>query len=112
MSIYRRVLAYYRPFLPQAPFDARAERLQSRVSQPSSLLLILGVDQHVYGLGERFGPLVQNGQRVDIWNADGGTASEQAYKNVPFYLTDAGYGVFVNHPGHVSFERRPSPYSL
>ena len=66
--------------------------------------LDLGVDDHVYGLGERFGPLVKNGQSVDIWNADGGTASEQAYKNVPFYLTDAGYGVFVNHPGHVSFE--------
>jgi alpha-D-xyloside xylohydrolase len=66
--------------------------------------LELGVDHHVYGLGERFGPLVKNGQTVDIWNADGGTASEQAYKNVPFFLTDAGYGVFVNHPGHVSFE--------
>jgi alpha-D-xyloside xylohydrolase len=66
--------------------------------------LDLGVDHHVYGLGERFGPLVKNGQSVDIWNADGGTASEQAYKNVPFHLTDAGYGVFVNHPGHVSYE--------
>ncbi|MGH3415898.1 MAG: alpha-xylosidase, partial [Actinocrinis sp.] len=58
----------------------------------------------VYGLGERFGPLVRNGQSLDIWNADGGTASEQAYKNVPFFLTNAGYGVFVNHPGRVSFE--------
>jgi alpha-D-xyloside xylohydrolase len=66
--------------------------------------LDLGVGHHVYGLGERFGPLVKNGQTVDIWNADGGTASEQAYKNVPFYLTDAGYGVFVDHPGHVSYE--------
>ncbi|MBD2899247.1 Alpha-xylosidase [Actinomadura sp. RB99] len=66
--------------------------------------LDLGVDHFVYGLGERFGPLVKNGQSVDIWNADGGTASEQAYKNVPFYLTNAGYGVFVDHPGHVSFE--------
>jgi alpha-D-xyloside xylohydrolase len=66
--------------------------------------LDLGVGVHVYGLGERFGPLVRNGQVVDIWNADGGTASEQAYKNVPFYLTDGGYGVFVDHPGKVSFE--------
>jgi alpha-D-xyloside xylohydrolase len=66
--------------------------------------LCLGVGEVVYGLGERFGPLVRNGQVVDIWNADGGTSSEQAYKNVPFYLTNAGYGVFVNHPGHVSFE--------
>ena len=66
--------------------------------------LSLGVGEHVYGLGERFGPLVKNGQSVDIWNADGGTASQQAYKNVPFYLTDAGYGVFVAHPEEVSFE--------
>ena len=66
--------------------------------------LNLTVGTSVYGLGERFGPLVKNGQVVDIWNADGGTATEQAYKNVPFYLTDAGYGVFVDHPGRVSFE--------
>ncbi|MFD7135435.1 alpha-xylosidase [Streptomyces sp. NPDC059894] len=66
--------------------------------------LTLGVGTNVYGLGERFGPLTRGGQVVDIWNADGGTATEQAYKNVPFYLTDAGYGVFVDHPGKVSFE--------
>jgi alpha-D-xyloside xylohydrolase len=66
--------------------------------------LDLGVGEHVYGLGERFGPFVKNGQSVDIWNADAGTSSEQAYKNVPFYVTDRGYGVFVNDPGRVSFE--------
>jgi alpha-D-xyloside xylohydrolase len=66
--------------------------------------LDLGVGTQVFGLGERFGPLVKNGQTVEIWNADGGTSSEQSYKSVPFYLTDAGYGVFVNEPGHVSFE--------
>ncbi|MFI1197410.1 alpha-xylosidase [Micromonospora sp. NPDC020750] len=66
--------------------------------------LALSVGETVYGLGERFGPFVKNGQTVDIWNADGGTASEQAYKNVPFYLSSAGYGVFVDHPEHVSFE--------
>ncbi|AVH60749.1 MULTISPECIES: alpha-xylosidase [Streptomyces] len=66
--------------------------------------LSLGVGELVYGLGERFTPFVKNGQTVDIWQADGGTASEQAYKNVPFHLTNRGYGVFVNHPGKVSYE--------
>jgi alpha-D-xyloside xylohydrolase len=66
--------------------------------------LELGIEEHLYGLGERFGAFVKNGQRVDIWNADGGTASELAYKNVAFHLSDAGYGVFVNHPGPVSYE--------
>ena len=66
--------------------------------------LDLAVGETVYGLGERFTPFVKNGQTVDMWNADGGTCSEQAYKNVPFYLTSGGYGVFVNHPEDVSFE--------
>lgn len=66
--------------------------------------LDLGVGECVYGLGERFTAFVKNGQVIDIWNRDGGTSSEQAYKNVPFYLTNRGYGVFVNHPECVSFE--------
>ncbi|MCR5763806.1 MAG: alpha-xylosidase [Treponema sp.] len=66
--------------------------------------LMLDVGEHVYGLGERFTPYVKNGQNVDCWNEDGGTASEISYKNIPFYMTDRNYGVFVNHPGKVSFE--------
>jgi alpha-D-xyloside xylohydrolase len=66
--------------------------------------LSLAAGETVYGLGERFGPLVKNGQTVDLWNEDAGTDSEIAYKNVPFYLTRRGYGVLVNHPGRVSFE--------
>jgi len=66
--------------------------------------LNLGVGEYVYGLGERFTSFIKNGQSIDIWNADGGTSSEQAYKNVPFYLTNKGYGVFVNDTGRVAFE--------
>ena len=66
--------------------------------------LSLGVGECVYGLGERFTAFVKNGQVVDMWNEDGGTSSEQAYKNIPFYLTNRGYGIFVNHPEKVSFE--------
>ena len=66
--------------------------------------LSLDVGELIYGLGERFGPLVKNGQTVDVWNSDGGTSSEQSYKNIPFYLSNRGYGVLVNDAGHVSFE--------
>jgi alpha-D-xyloside xylohydrolase len=66
--------------------------------------LDLGVGERLYGLGERFGPFVKNGQTVDIWNEDGGSSSELAYKNIPFYLSSKGYGVFVNHSGKVSLE--------
>lgn len=69
-----------------------------------AIQLHLSVGEDVYGLGERFGAYVKNGQSVDIWNEDGGTASEQGYKDIPFYMTSNGYGVLVNNRGHVSFE--------
>ncbi len=66
--------------------------------------LNLGVGECVYGLGERFTAFVKNGQVVENVNKDGGTACEQAYKSVPFYMTNRGYGVLVNSAGPVSFE--------
>ncbi len=66
--------------------------------------LNLGVGECVYGMGERFTSFVKNGQVVEIWNEDGGTSSEQAYKSIPFYMTNRGYGVFINHPERISLE--------
>lgn len=66
--------------------------------------LTLGVGECVYGLGERFTAFVKNGQVLDNTNKDGGTACEQAYKSVPFYMTNRGYGVLVNEAGPLSFE--------
>ena len=66
--------------------------------------LDISIGELFYGLGERFSPFVKNGQSVDMWNEDGGTASELAYKNIPFCLSNRGYGIFVNNPGCASFE--------
>ena len=66
--------------------------------------LLLDVGEYIYGMGERYTNFVKNGQTVEIWNEDGGTSSEQTYKNVPFYISNKGYGVFVANPGDVHFE--------
>lgn len=66
--------------------------------------LSITVGENIYGLGERFTAFIKNGQTVDVWNEDGGTCSEQSYKNIPFYISNKGYGVFVNHPEKVSYE--------
>ena len=39
-----------------------------------------------------------------MWNEDGGTSSQVSYKSVPFYMTNEGYGIFVDHTTPVSFE--------
>ncbi len=66
--------------------------------------LTMGVGELIYGLGERFTAFTKNGQSVAIWNEDGGTSTYQSYKNIPFYISNNGYGVFVNHPEKVEFE--------
>ncbi|TFY51576.1 hypothetical protein EVJ58_g10493 [Rhodofomes roseus] len=79
------------------------ERVPDNVRYTSSELN-LSPGELIYGMGEQFGAFVKNGQSVSIWNQDGGTSSEQAYKCVPFYMTNRNYGVFINHPGEVEIE--------
>ncbi|MBP2099614.1 alpha-xylosidase [Enterococcus rivorum] len=90
--------------LTESPFGAQGEINHVDGTHYMREQLALGVDEQIYGLGERFTPFIKNGQTVDSWNEDGGTGSEQAYKNIPFYMSSNGYGVFVNHPEKVSFE--------
>ncbi|KAJ2894759.1 putative glycoside hydrolase family 31 protein [Zalerion maritima] len=64
----------------------------------------LGVGESVHGLGERFGAFNKVGQSVALWNADGGTSSDQVYKNVPFWMSSRGYGIFIDTPRKVEME--------
>ena len=62
------------------------------------------IGECIYGFGEKFTPFVKNGQNVEIWNSDGGTCTDQGYKNIPFYISSKSYGVLVNSSDKVSFE--------
>lgn len=83
-----------------------AGHMENKNTGKSYMTEALGLDigEDVYGFGERFTPFVKNGQVVDCWNGDGGTSSELAYKNIPFYISNKGYGVLVDNEGDVSFE--------
>ncbi|WEJ95399.1 31 glycoside hydrolase [Yamadazyma tenuis] len=87
--------------------DSRYPKAAATTNTASTYIttqLHLSVGEKLYGLGERFGPFLKNGQRVEMWNEDGGTSSEWTYKNIPFYLSSKGYGVFVDSPSSVVFE--------
>jgi alpha-D-xyloside xylohydrolase len=64
----------------------------------------LSVGESIHGLGERFGAWNKVGQNVEVWNEDGGTSSEQAYKNVSFWLSSRGYGIFIDTPDKIDLE--------
>ena len=91
--------------LTSSAFRGMARALNRETGRVYSIdSLMLDVGECVYDLGERFTALVKNGQTVDMWQGDGGTSSDMAYKNVPFYMTNRGYGVLVDSPSDVSFE--------
>ncbi len=62
------------------------------------------IDETFYGLGERFGPFVKNGQSAEMWNDDFGTWTDMSYKNIPLLVSNRGYALFVNSPAKVGFE--------
>jgi alpha-D-xyloside xylohydrolase len=58
----------------------------------------LAADESIYGFGEKFIKLDKTGQTLDLWMQDGyGVATHRSYKNVPFFVSSKGYGVYLNH---------------
>jgi alpha-D-xyloside xylohydrolase len=63
----------------------------------------LGDDECVYGFGEQFGRLDKVGQTIDVDMDEAlGTVTPRAYKNVPFWVTTAGWGVYANHDARLT----------
>lgn len=58
----------------------------------------LGPGECIYGFGEKFIGLDKVGQTIDLIMHDAlGVHSPRSYKNVPFFCSTRGYGVFFDH---------------
>ncbi|TCC00307.1 alpha-xylosidase [Micromonospora zingiberis] len=69
-------------------------------------------DERFVGFGEKFTPLDKRGQRALMWNFDAfGSESDRSHKNVPFYLSNRGYGVLVDSGLPVQFDVCQSTHS-
>jgi alpha-D-xyloside xylohydrolase len=67
--------------------------------------LSLAPEERMYGFGERFVPIDQRGRRWESWTTDAlSTATQRAYKPVPFGLSSRGYGLFVNSTARIEFD--------
>jgi len=59
----------------------------------------------IYGFGEKFTRLNKVGQRIRCWNCNPfGAGTEESYKNIPFFLSTKGYGIFVNSTYRIIFD--------
>jgi alpha-D-xyloside xylohydrolase len=70
-------------------------------------------DEHFYGFGEKFTDFDKRGQILEMWNYDAsGTFSERSYKNVPFFMSTRGYGIFVDSVTPTHFDMAASNASV
>lgn len=71
----------------------------------TNLCFTLPYDEHFFGFGESFTSLDKRGLSVEIWNKDAlGVRNDEAYKNVPFFISSRGYGFYLNHAAFSRFQ--------
>ena len=66
----------------------------------------LDPDDHLYGLGEHFGPFDRKGQRIVSWSRDpvGAITSTACYINIPLLISSRGFGLFFHHHSKLTYE--------
>ena len=74
----------------------------------------LPIDEHIYGLGDKTGPLDRRGGTFVDWNTDAfgfAPSSDPIYKSIPFYIGSDGeggaYGLFLDNSWRSSVRLRP-----
>lgn len=71
--------------------------VDEQIIQGMNLGFKLHYDENIYGLGEHFTNFNKVGQTVTMRNFDTlGCRDEKAYKNIPFYISSYGYGLYVH----------------
>jgi alpha-D-xyloside xylohydrolase len=64
----------------------------------------LAYDECIYGLGEKFIALDKVGQTTDLNMVDAlGVTTPRSYKNIPFFVSNKGYGVYFNHSSLMTY---------
>lgn len=88
-----------------APVLAEAASPQVRPDGSFTIATRLGLDEHIFGLGDKTGTLDRRGQSFATWNTDSygfGTATDPLYKSIPFFISTGGaggaYGVLLDNP--------------
>jgi len=67
--------------------------------------MLLFPNERLYGFGEKFTPFDKKGQKIISWTVDTmNTNTEKSYKNIPFFLSTQGYGIFINTTCKIEYD--------
>ncbi|BCT93094.1 alpha-glucosidase [Lysobacter helvus] len=96
------------------PVHSLPERLAPRITSTDDgyvrVSFALQPGEHVYGLGDKAGPLDRRGRTFTFWNTDAyawDAARDPLYKAIPFALVvgkDGAYGLLLDDPRRSTFD--------
>ncbi len=73
--------------------------------------IAIGADEKFYGFGEKFSSLNKRGQVITSWTTDAlGISTQRSYKNVPFFLSTNGYGLFIHSTYKIAYNMGASSF--
>lgn len=79
----------------------RAEDMKRRMAASFHLKY----NEKIYGCGESFTRLNKRGQRFNLWTYDAlGVQNQDMYKPIPFFMSNAGYGMFIHSSCAMTFD--------
>jgi alpha-D-xyloside xylohydrolase len=82
-------------FTPRLPFSF--VRRAADYSRSMAAVFTLSPGEKIFGCGESFTGLDKRGQTVVLWTDDAnGVQNPGMYKPIPFFLSSAGYGMFLH----------------
>ena len=82
-------------FTPILPFSF--VRRAADYSRSMDAVFTLSPGEKIFGCGESFTGLDKRGQKVVLWTDDAnGTQNPGMYKPIPFFMSNRGYGMFLN----------------
>jgi alpha-D-xyloside xylohydrolase len=82
-------------FTPRLPFSF--VRRAADYSRSMAAVFTLSPGEKIFGCGESFTGLDKRGQKIVMWTTDAnGIQNQKMYKPIPFFLSSAGYGMFMH----------------
>ena len=91
-------------------FPAEFRGTRTAQGQPFRVYKTLHADEHIFGLGDKTGPLDRRDEAFVDWNTDAFAFQESTdpiYKSVPFYLAETGgryYGLYLDNTWRTAFD--------
>jgi len=80
--------------------DSARVRVETRAGR-TTVIVRLDDDEAIWGFGQRFDAFDLRGRSFEIWAEDGWNQTHTSYFAIPWFISSAGYGVFVNSTGRL-----------